>query len=214
MKKAGVLGVAMAVPAGILEGVEPASAPPTNESFQSFTPAEAATMSAIVERIIPKDENGPGAIEAGVPRYIDRLLRSDQNTRYGPNNPHQTLTEAYAAGLKAIDAYAQETNGAPFASVSPEKQDAILHAMEESLAPGFTPNSRVFFGLIREHTMDGMFCDPYYGGNVNFVGWDLTGYPGTKLAYTAAEQSFGGKVTRVHKGFMDYPIFAGSDKGM
>jgi gluconate 2-dehydrogenase gamma chain len=231
MKKASVLGMAMAVPLGLLERAEAQSAAPANEPLQSFTPAETATLRAIIQRIIPNDESGPGAIEAGVPRYIDRLLRSDQNTRYGPNNPHQTLTEAYAAGLKAIDAHAQATNGASFASLSPEKQDAILHALdhhdagpiihtsqsgdrEESSATGVTPSARQFFALIREHTMDGMFCDPYYGGNINFVGWDLTGYPGTKLMFTPAEQSFGGKIIRVHKGFMDYPIFASSDKGM
>ena len=96
----------------------------------------------------------------------------------------------------------------------PKIQDAILHEMQANKAPGFTPDSREFFNMIREHAMEGMFCDPYYGGNVNFIGWDLTNYPGTKLSYTAEEQSFSGKIERVHKGFMDYAVFAGSNKGM
>ena len=36
--------------------------------------------------------------------------------------------------------------------------------------------------------MQGTFGDPYYGGNANFVGWDLIGYPGVRLAVTADEQ--------------------------
>jgi gluconate 2-dehydrogenase gamma chain len=218
IKGAGALGIAIAIPGGVTksETTGPTAVPPANEpyTFQSFTPAEAATMSAMVERIIPQDENGPGAIEAGVPRYIDRLLRGDQNERYGPENPNQTLTEAYGAGLKAVDAYAQESHGAVFVKLSPENQDAVLEEMEKNKAHGFTPNSRTFFNLVRAHTMEGMFCDPYYGGNINFVGWDLTNYPGTKLAFSAEEQSFGGKITRVHKGFMDYAVFSGSKEGM
>jgi hypothetical protein len=33
-----------------------------------------------------------------------------------------------------------------------------------------------------------MFGDPYYGGNTNFVGWDLIGYPGVRTQVTAADQ--------------------------
>jgi hypothetical protein len=37
-----------------------------------------------------------------------------------------------------------------------------------------------FFNLIRTHTIQGTFSDPFYGGNANFVGWDLIGYPGAR----------------------------------
>ena len=33
-----------------------------------------------------------------------------------------------------------------------------------------------------------MFSDPYYGGNANFIGWDLLDFPGVKLTFSAAEQ--------------------------
>ena len=45
-----------------------------------------------------------------------------------------------------------------------------------------------FFALVRTHTIQGTFCDPAYGGNANFVGWDLIGYPGVRLNVTAADQ--------------------------
>ena len=42
---------------------------------------------------------------------------------------------------------------------------------------------------MREHTLQGMFSDPYYGGNADFIGWDMIGYPGVRLATTAAQQA-------------------------
>lgn len=217
IKGVAAAGIAFAMPIGIAsqsETAEAAPAPPEGASFKSFTPAEGATMSAIVERLIPTDENGPGAIAAGVPVYIDRLLASVENGRYGPLNPDRTLSECYESGLKAVDAYAQKTHGALFASLSPGIQDAILTEMQANKATGFTPDSRAFFNLILGHTKEGFFCDPYYGGNANFIGWDLTNYPGIKLFYTAEEQTFGGKIAIVRKSVMDYPVFAGSKKGI
>jgi gluconate 2-dehydrogenase gamma chain len=217
LKGASALGISFAVPMELASESKAAEASPAaaaGDSFQSFTPAEAETMCAIVERIIPKDENGPGAIEAGVPRYIDRLLRSDHNTYHAPINPDQILTEAYAGGLKAVDAYAQQTHGAPFASLSPELQDSILHEMQANHASGFTPDSRTFFNLIRAHAVEGMFGDPYYGGNINFVGWDLISYPGIKLAFTEEDQRLDVTPLRVRKGTTDYAVFSGSKKGL
>jgi hypothetical protein len=40
----------------------------------------------------------------------------------------------------------------------------------------------------RTHTVQGTFCDPYYGGNVNFIGWDLVAYPGIRMAVSPDEQ--------------------------
>ena len=53
------------------------------ESFISLTPAEAETVRAVVSRLIPADENGPGALEARADRYIDRgLCRTIQVMQY------------------------------------------------------------------------------------------------------------------------------------
>jgi hypothetical protein len=50
------------------------------------------------------------------------------------------------------------------------------------------PNAAAFFNLVRAHTIQGTFCDPYYGGNADFVGWDLIGYPGLRLSVGPQEQ--------------------------
>jgi gluconate 2-dehydrogenase gamma chain len=67
-------------------------------------------------------------------------------------------------------------------------KDAVLTDMEKNVATGFTPNAATFFNLVRAHTIQGTFCDPYYGGNANFVGWDLIGYPGLRMTVGEDEQ--------------------------
>jgi hypothetical protein len=105
-----------------------------------------------------------------------------------PAGPPRTSRDAYAAGLAAIDAYALSSKGATFAKLSPVNQDAVLTDMETNVATGFLPDAATFFNLVRTHTIQGTFCDPYYGGNANFVGWDLIGYPGIRMAATEDEQ--------------------------
>jgi gluconate 2-dehydrogenase gamma chain len=36
---------------------------------------------------------------------------------------------------------------------------------------------------LRQHTVEGMFCDPMHGGNANLIGWQLIGYPGPLMSY-------------------------------
>ena len=153
-------------------------AAPRLEALETLTAAEADTLEAIVARLIPTDENGPGATEARAAHYIDRAL----------TGPLRTSRASYAANLAAIDVYAQAKKGAPFAKLAAPDQDSVLADMEKNVATGFTPNAAAFFTLVRTHTIQGTFCDPYYGGNANFVGWDLIGYPGIRLAVTADEQ--------------------------
>lgn len=151
---------------------------PRLEALETLTAAEADILEAICDRLIPSDKNGPGAAEARAAYYIDRAL----------TGPLRTSREAYAAGLAAIDVYAQASKGAPFAKLAPRDQDAVLADMENNVATGFVPNAAAFFNLVRTHTIQGTFCDPYYGGNANFVGWDLIGYPGVRITVSPEEQ--------------------------
>src|SRR5215470_561830 len=155
----------------------PAAAPQL-EALETLTAAEADILEAVCARLIPTDENGPGAAEARAAHYIDRAL----------TGPLRASRDAYAAGLAAIDVYAQASKGAAFAKLSPHDQDAVLTDMEKNVATGFMPDAATFFNLVRTHTIQGTFCDPYYGGNANFVGWDLIGYPGLRMAVGPDEQ--------------------------
>jgi gluconate 2-dehydrogenase gamma chain len=166
--------------AGAQEHPAPASVAATaqREALETLTAAEADTLEAIVARLIPSDENGPGATEARAAHYIDRAL----------TGPLRASRDAYAAGLAAIDAYAQSKKGLAFARLAATDQDAVLADMEKNVATGFVPNAAAFFNLVRTHTIQGTFCDPYYGGNANFVGWDLIGFPGLRMAVGEDEQ--------------------------
>ena len=176
-KRAGVVGVVaatsgttLALTAAVTARAQtPAPAAPAPlEALETLTAAESDILEAIVARLIPTDDNGPGAAEARAAHYIDRALAGSLSAS----------RRAYAVGLAALDAYAQSAKGAPFATLAAQDQDAVLSDIEKNVAKGFAPNSSAFFNLVRTHTIQGMFGDPYYGGNANFVGWDLIGYPG------------------------------------
>jgi gluconate 2-dehydrogenase gamma chain len=186
-KQVGAVGVAAIAGAPLAPGAAVAqehasqgrpAAVPQLEALETLTAAEADTLEAIVARLIPSDENGPGATEARAAHYIDRAL----------TGPLRSSREAYAVGLTAIEAYAQSTKGAAFVRLGATDQDAVLTDMEKNVATGFFPNAAAFFNLVRTHAIQGTFCDPYYGGNANFVGWDLISYPGLRMTVREDEQ--------------------------
>jgi gluconate 2-dehydrogenase gamma chain len=198
LRRVGVLGAAAAVPAGVFAS-EVVSAP-ERERLETFTATEADTVDAMLGRLIPADANGPGAIEARVLRYVDRALSGD----LADSRP------AYSSGIAATNAYARSRFGDDFADLTAAQQDTILDELERNVASGFSPSSRAFFDLVREHALQGMFGDPVHGGNADFIGWDLIGFYGVKLEVTAAEQQLDVTVVPAHKSVADYPMFSGA----
>lgn len=128
----------------------------------------------LVDRIIPADELGPGALECGAANYIDIQLAD----YLAPER------DAWVAGLHALDAFAIETQGAEFAILPADKRDAVLLALTGNGAA----NLQAFFNTARAYTMQGTFGDPHYGGNIGGKGWDIIRYPGPRLATTADMQ--------------------------
>lgn len=172
LRRSAALGAVAAAPAGVL--AQAANAAP----YANLSAAEAATLEAVVARLIPADRNGPGALEAGAARYIDGAL-GDALAAQRP---------VYAAGLAALDAFARSVAGVPFAALPEARQDELLGLVEQNRATGFGPSSSAFFDLVLGHTLEGTFGDPHYGGNRDFIGWELIGYPGLRLAVTAEQQ--------------------------
>src|SRR5688572_5254434 len=132
LRRSAALGAVAAIPANVL--AQAASAAP----YANLTAAEAATLEALVARLIPSDANGPGALEAGAARYIDRAL----------GDAFAIWRDAYAAGLAAVDSYAVRSAGKPFAELAPSGQDAVLRDLEQNTATGFTPTAGTFFELV------------------------------------------------------------------
>ena len=164
----------------------------------TLTVAEAETLGAIVARLIPTDSNGPGATEARAAQYIDRAL----------GGALASFRETYRAGLAAIDRHTQSTRGNLFARLSPADQDQFLRDMERNAVADFS-DSAALFSVLLSHTIQGTFCDPFYGGNANFTGWDLINYPGVRLAVTAGEQGLNADPSPTHMSAYDYRMFSG-----
>jgi gluconate 2-dehydrogenase gamma chain len=209
---------ATAAPAGapVLDAAEQRARPrPPREPLRALTPHQADLLDRIAELLVPSDATGPGATEAMAVRYIDRALAGALSEQ----------KEAYRVGLEALEAYARKTRGAAFLQLSEVNQISLLIDVETGTATGahvgFAGSSALFFALVRGHVMQGTFGDPHYGGNANFVGWDLLGYPGVRTIVTPAEQKLLSPPTRVRGSAYDSPMFnkaivdlkpAGSDR--
>jgi len=168
------------VPARVL-----AQANSAREPYAHFTADEAQTLEAIVARLIPSDEHGPGALEAGAARFIDLSL----------GDALAASREIYRAGLADIDDYSRRAHGLRFADLDESAQESVLEVFESGVADesadatAYPVDAREFFELVLQHTIQGTFCDPYYGGNRDFIGWEMLGYPGLRLAVSADDQA-------------------------
>jgi len=158
---------------------------PAQSAASVFSPEQRRTLDAVLDRLVPKDELGPSAVECGVGEYIDRSLAD-----YLASEKTDFLN-----GLGALDAYARSSQNSAFAELSPEKRDAVLTAIDNNQVP----NLRGFFNRVRRLTLEGMFSDPYYGGNKNFAGWDLIRYPGVRLAVGPEDQKMKSLPAMNHK---------------
>lgn len=157
------------------EPQKPAVAPagekkaPLTSSHRIFTDAEFATLTACVDRILPKDED-PGAVDAGVPEYIDRAFTNPDLHR---------MRDDFLAGLAALDRASQRESHVGFAQASAAQQDALLRKFA-TMPP--TSGEAHFYETLVTFTLEGFLGDPVYGGNKDRMGWALVGFdPGTNM---------------------------------
>lgn len=248
----------------------PTPPPEVPQTLRFFTEEEARAVEAATARIIPGDADDPGAVEAGVVRYIDAKLADheafaeptyhsgpfanhdtedapgievdeDQLYRYGYQS-HLTPREIYHLGVPALDRYSQTRFGSLFHLLPEERQDDVLRVLDavgqrseeaadvgndggedsgnenggedngngngngngeevseqlmdqaEDIFGELDPG--LFFTTLRTDTIEGMFSDPAYGGNIGMVGWALLGYPGSQRSYSPHEMMHGAERT-------------------
>jgi len=152
-----------------------------------FNDEDAATVAAFTERLMPGAPGMPGARDAGVLNYIDLALAG----------AYADQQDFYRRGLAQLEAFCKQTHQASFARLDPARQDTVIAALEEGKAVGFTwPTAQAFFNTLRTHTMEGMFADPVYGGNKDFAGWRLVGFPGAQPLFTTADMQSKDAFTR------------------
>lgn len=188
LKTAGAAGAAALIPGGAAVA-HPASAAPAATPvaapagpLMNLTAQETEILAAFVDRLIPSDDMGPGALEAGALRFIDRML----------SEAEADSVSAYRAGLAALDRYSRYSRGAAFIDLSDRDKDSVLLDVQLGGASGadvgFVGSSGSFFNMVKGHTWQGTFGDPAYGGNVSFIGWDILGYPGVRMRVSEEDQ--------------------------
>jgi gluconate 2-dehydrogenase gamma chain len=164
---------------------------PIRIPLRFFTETEALIVAAAASRIFPSDDSGPGAREAGVSIYIDRQLAGSYGRdRFRYTQPpfedgppelgyqgKETPRQIYREGLKGLKG---------FHLLPPAAQDDALRQIESS----------VFFALLRQNSIEGMFCDPIHGGNAGMVGWQLIGFPGPRMSNFDEIDKYYGEVFR------------------
>ncbi len=174
-------------------------AQPPLEEYQPvfFDPTEWAFVMAATARIIPSDGDGPGAIETRVPVFIDRQLAGDFGAAAdlymeGPFVPDADMSlgtqspltpvEIYRQGIAAFGEWCSAEQGAAFADMDADAQDAALQALADDEV-GLKPELREFWTLLLQNTKEGYFADPRHGGNAGMQAWVYIGFPGARANF-------------------------------
>ncbi|GAB4075134.1 gluconate 2-dehydrogenase subunit 3 family protein [Barrientosiimonas marina] len=160
--------------------------------FEDFVVLEQAT-----ERLFPKNDDGPGAIELGVPYFFDKQLAgtwgiNGRDYRHGPfltggtSVQHSSLNrgEVIRSGIRKMNQLSQERFDTSFDKAEEDQQMAILKDFESGDVKMGGVNASSFFGLLRDMTLEGAYSDPLYGGNRHMSGWKMKDFPGAVMSYS------------------------------
>jgi gluconate 2-dehydrogenase gamma chain len=154
---------------------------------------EAAFVEALVDHMVPADEFSPRGTDLGLNVYIDRALaggwgKGDRLYMQGPwkqGAPSQgyqlplTPAELYRTGIAAANAACVAKYAKAFDKISAEQREQFLLDLQAgNVTFDNGPPARVFFSVLYQNVVEGMFADPIYGGNRNKAGWKMIGFPG------------------------------------
>ncbi|WP_188944992.1 gluconate 2-dehydrogenase subunit 3 family protein [Nakamurella endophytica] len=167
---------------------------PHTDVLLFFNPAEARELDALVDRIIPGEPGSPGASEAGVLRYIDQGLAGFL----------RDLQTTYRRGLLELGELARRSGRGRFADLDIPTRERIVADLDRIGREDPDDFTGQFFRIVREHTVQGFFGDPAYGGNTDLAGWRLVGFPGAQWSYTPDQMQPGFDASRI-------PMFTVSD---
>jgi len=176
------------------------------QRFSYFTEPEIAFLNAALARLIPADALGPGAREAGGAYFIDQQMASPfgRAERWYMQGPWKEGTDEqgyqlklspaqlYRVGIHAVDAHCRSTfSGKTFAQLAAADQDKVLHGLESGDIRLTDAPAKDFFDMLWQNTHEGFFADPMYGGNRDFAGWKLIGFPGPRYNYVEEIGQYG-----------------------
>ncbi|MBN3787536.1 gluconate 2-dehydrogenase subunit 3 family protein [Burkholderia sp. Ac-20353] len=163
-----------------------------------FTHEEWIFVLAAVDRLIPHDDEGPGALDLNVPVFIDRQLETGYGYAahwymQGPFRAGSPLfgyqsqltpRELYRAGIQAVNAQCmREFAGKRFADLPVEERTRVLASLESGAMAFDDISSMDFFAFLLENTREGYLSDPIHGGNLEMGSWRMIGFPGARADF-------------------------------
>jgi len=167
-------------------------------SLRYFIREEWAFLNAACERLIPSDDNGPGAVELGVPEFIDREMDgafghaanwymqgpfASAVPELGYQSP-LTPRAFYRAGIAAVDEHCRSMFGnKSFSELPATTQDSVLSDLEKGALDFENVSGTSFFGFLLQNTKEGYLADPIHGGNKNMGSWKMIGFPGARADF-------------------------------
>jgi gluconate 2-dehydrogenase gamma chain len=155
-----VTGAALAAAAACTDDAPKPAAPPP--------PASALdVLAAVAFRLLPSDDLGPGAKEAGVDAYLARAL---QDPRLGHVKP---MLEKGAAFL---DRAAREEKQQPFVALDGAAQDDLVGRLANGKMRPNDFQGPLFVRFVLALTLEGFLGDPKHGGNKGEVAWKWLGF--------------------------------------
>jgi hypothetical protein len=140
--------------------------------YRFFTPAEAATLEAVVERILPQPDR-TGDMRVPIGPWIDAKLFDDARDgyRYAELPPQR---ETWRAALAGLDELARSRHAVAFVALTPGQQDELLHAVQRG-EPGGGAWSRVPAARFFKNVLCSVIAKIYYA---HPTAWSECGYNG------------------------------------
>ena len=196
---------ALTPPAAAQPSVAAIAPPASSTAYAYLNLDEQAFIEALVDHMIPADELSPKGTDIGINIFIDRALaggwgKGDRLYMQGPwkvGTPNQgyqlplTPAELYRAGIPAANATCTKTYGKRFENLSEaQRQEFLLAWQGGKVTFEGGPPARVFFTMLYQNVMQGMFADPIHGGNRNKAGWNLIGFPGIIAVHAQNVEKF------------------------
>lgn len=151
-------------------------------------PHEYRTVGRLAELIVPADERGGSALDAGAPQFIDVLC-----------SENETLGRIYTGGLGWLDSWMRKQHDTTFVDATEQQQTALLDAlvaaereMKEASEDEFERYSEVdsefapgirFFDWVRK-----MSVDAYYSSEIGIKDMGYKGN-GAYSEYTVPQEA-------------------------
>lgn len=162
-----------------------------------FTADEWIFVRAATARLVPADENGPGALELDVPVFIDVQMEgafghaahwymqgpfkeADPSLGY---QSRLTPREVYRLGIAATNQHCTQQYGKAFALLTAADQDKVLHQLDKKQLNFADVDAKTFFDFLLGNTIEGYLADPLHGGNKDAQSWKMIGFPGARADF-------------------------------